>query len=194
MNVIKSNTLVILATLSAISSLALSSELTLSTTLADTADPGGQPISTLSYKKRVTQNLAGVEVSVNQEVTFWEAEKALWNATSIRTNALSITFPRTGIAMENDRASLSIYAPMQSVNGALSFAGYVSQSRMNDSLVKLAQVLSFAARRQINTEFSYAVNMDKYSKFDSIITYRLNAGADSGKSDVVVGVRYNIKF
>ena len=194
MNAIKPNTIVFLTTLSAISSFAQSSELTLATALADPPDPGGQPVSTLSYKKLVTKNLAGAEVSVSQDVTFWQAEKALWNATSIRTNALSITFPRTGIIMENDRASLSIYAPMQSVNGALSFAGYVSQSRMNDSLVKLAQVLSFAARRQINTEFAYSVNVNKYSKFDSIITYRLNAGADSGKSDVVVGVRYDIKF
>lgn len=194
MNAIKPNTIVFLTTLSAISSFAQSSELTLATALADPPDPGGQPVSTLSYKKLVTKNLAGGDVSVTQDVTFWEAEKALWNATSIRTNVLSMNIPFQGIVMENDRASLSVYAPMQSVNGALSFAGYVSQSRMDDSLVKLIQVLSFAARRQINTEFAYSVKAGKNGKFDSTITYRLNPSADSGRSDVVFGVRYSIKF
>lgn len=194
MNAIKPNTIVFLTTLSAISSFAQSSELTLATSLADTPDPGAQPVSTLSYKKLVTKNLTGGEVSVTQDVTFWEAEKALWDATSIRTNVLSMNIPLKGIVMENDRASFSVYAPMQSVNGALSFAGYVSQSRMDDSLVKLVQVLSFAARRQINTEFAYSVKTGKNDKFDSTITYRLNPSSDSDRSDVVVGVRYSVKF
>lgn len=194
MNAIKPNTIVFLTTLSAISSFAQSSELTLDTALADIPDPGAQPSSTLLYRNLVTKNLAVGEVSVGQASTFGKTEKARWDATSIHTNALSMVIPRAGVVMGNDRASFSVYAPMQSVNGALSFAGYVSQSRLNDSLVTLAQVLSFAAKRQINTEFAYFVKVDRYSKFDSAITYRLNSNSDSGKHDVVVGVRYSVKF
>lgn len=193
MNAIKPNTIVFLTTLSAISSFAQSSELTLATTLADATDPGAQPVSTLTDRNPLTKNLEG-EVSVGQASTFWEAEKALWSATSIRTNVLSMTIPRAGIVMGNDRASFSVYAPMQSVNGALSFAGYVSQSRLNDSLVTLVQVLSFAAKRQINTEFAYSVKADRNSKFDSAIAYRLNPGSGSDRHDVVVSVRYSVKF
>lgn len=194
MNAIKPNTIVILATLSAVSSIAQSSELTLATALADTPAPGAQPIPALMYRNGVTNTLAVGEVSISQASAFWEAEKALWNATSIRSNALSMNIPLTGVVMSNDRASFSVYAPMQSVNGALSFAGYVSQSRLNDSLVTLVQALSYAAKRQINTEFAYSAKVDKYSKFDSAITYRLNPGSASDKPDVVVSVRYSVKF
>lgn len=194
MHALKPNTIVILTTLSAVSSLAQSSELTLATALAETPDPGAQPIPTLIYRNGVTDTMAVGEVSVRQISAFWEAERALWNATSIRTNVLSMKIPLTGAVMSNDRASFSVYAPMQSVNGALSLAGYVTQSRLNDSLVNLAQVLSFAARRQINTEFAYSVNVDRHSKFDSAITYRLNPDSASDRPDVVVSVRYRVKF
>lgn len=120
--------------------------------------------------------------------------KTLWNAFGIRSNALNMETSRTGMVMSDDHASLAAYAPMQTVNGALTLAGYVSRSRPDDSLVTLIQILSLAARRQINTEFKYSVKINGYSKFDSFITYRLNPASDPNKSGAAAGLRYNIKF
>ena len=193
MNAFKPNTLVMLTTLS-VTSLAQSAELPRAPELGDTPDPATRTISSIVYKNLVTKTQevgedAAGEVNISRYI-----DKELWNATKIRTNAMSLTIPRTGIFVNNDQASFSVYAPMHSVNGALSFAGYVSQSRMNDSLVMLVQALSFAAKRQINTEFSYSVKLDKNSRFDSAISYSFSPSSSLEKSGVVVSVRYNVKF
>lgn len=107
-----------------------------------------------------------------------------------RTSNLSMGVSRAGIFQINDLVSFTVYAPTQAVNNALTFAKSVFASPLDGYLAGWIQGLSLIARRQINTEFAYSVKMDRYSKLDSAITYRLNPG----NSDVAASLRYSIEF
>lgn len=191
MNAIGSSITAILATLSVIPSLAQS--LDFPPLLSATSSTGAQSTTSAMHETTVNSPVFG-GVAVGQTMDSGSTAKAMWNATSIHANTMSMEASRTGMVMGGDHASMAIYAPMQAVNGALSVAGYISQSRLDDSSVTLAQALSLVARRQINTELKYSVEMSSYSKFDSFITCRLNPSHDSDKAGVAAGLRYNLKF
>lgn len=185
MKALNANTIAFLSTISIFSSLAQSADLSPAQEWAPSPDPGFQ---SAHPALRAGENHPG------QASGFGATAKNLLEATSIKTNAASVTFPHTGIFTRNDRAAFSAYAPMQAVNGALSFAEFISQSPLDDSTVALIQVLSLAVKQQINTELKYSLKVDSHRSFDSAITYKLNLGADTDRSDVVVSMRYNIKF
>ena len=191
MNAIRSSITAILAILPAISSLAQS--LDFPPALSAASSTGAQSTTSAIHGTTVNSPVFG-GVAVGQTLDSGSTAKTIWNATSVHTNTMSMEASRTGMVMGGDHASMAIYAPMQAVNGALSVVGYVSQSRLDDSSVTLAQAMSLVARRQINTELKYSVEMSSYSKFDSAITYRLNPDHDPGKTGAVVSLRYNLKF
>jgi len=188
------NSIVLITIFSALSLFAQSAELTLAQELAEFPDSGAQPITSVVYKNAAGNGMQPVMESTNQVSNLRSAAKDLLKSTSIHINTLNVTIPRTGIFMGNDRVSFSIYAPMQAVNNTLSFAGYIAQARMDESLVTSIQVLSLVAKRQINTKLKYSVKIDNHSHFESAITYKFNPSTDSGKSDIAASVRYTINF
>lgn len=194
MKALNPNAIALITTFSALSSFAQSAELPQVQELAAPVEPGAQPIASFVYKNAANNSIWSDEEYARQLPSLSEAAKSLLKATAIRDNAVSLVIPRTGVIRPGDRAVFSIYAPMQKVNGALSLAGLVSQSRVNDSVVTLAQTVSALATRQVNAELAYSVKADSRSKFDSAIAYRWSPGGDSDKSGVVVSVRYSIKF
>lgn len=191
MKALNANTIAFLSAVSIFSPSTQSAEFLPAQERASFPDPGFQSAYPAWYKN--TPLRAG-ENYLGQASGFGAAAKDLLQTTSIQTNAASVTFPHTGIFTRNDRAAFSAYAPMQTVNGALSFAEFVSQSPMDDSTVALIQLLSLAVKQQINTELKYSLKVDNHRSFDSAITYRLNLGADTDKPDLIVSMRYNIKF
>ena len=192
MNAIRSSITAILAVFSVIPSLAQPSDFP--PPLATTSYTNAQFVTPAVYENSATKNPSPGWAILNQTPDHGSSAKTLWDAARIRTSTLNMEISRTDMVTGNDHASLTTYAPMQAVNGALSFAGYVSQSRMDDSWVTWIQILSLAAKQQINTEFKYSVKMSSYSKFDSVITYRLNRNPDLNRASVIAGLRYNIKF
>ena len=192
MNVIKLRITATLAMLSAISPLAQSSDFAPLLTATPYTDT--QSVASVVYENSITRNPLQKGIAADQTFNYGGAAKALWNVARVRTNALNMETSRTDMVMSNDHASLAIYAPMQAVNIALSFAGYVSQSRLDDSSITRIQVLSLVTRRQVNAELKYSVRTNSYSKFDSFITYRMSPDSDPGKAGAAAGLRYNIKF
>lgn len=191
MKALNANTIALLLTFSIFSPFAQSADFLPAQEWAPLPDPGSQSAHPAWYKNTA---LRAGENHPGQVSSFGAMAKDLLKITSIRTNAASVTFPHTGIFTRNDRAAFSAYAPMQAVNGALSFAEFVSQSPLDDSTVALIQILSLAVKQQINTELKYSLKLDNHRSFDSAITYRLNLGADTDRPDLVVSMRYNIKF
>jgi hypothetical protein len=194
MKALNPNNLAFLTTFSALSTFAQSAELTPQLQLTASPERDMQAATTFIYENAASKYLPHGEAHLAQVSSLESAKKKLLNATTIHTNALSMTVPGTAIFSGNDHGSFRVYAPMQTVNGALSVVGYVSESRVDDSLVKLAQILSFAAKQQINAEIAYSLRVDRRSNFDSVITYRLNPASDSEKSGAAVSMRYSIKF
>ena len=192
MNAIRLRITAILAMLSAISPLAQSSDFAPLLVAAPYTD--AQSVASVVYENSMARNPLPGGVATDQTFNYGGTAKALWNAARVRTNALNMEVSRTDMVMSNDHASLAIYAPMQAVNVALSFAGYVAQSRLDDSSVTRVQVLSLVAQRQINAELKYSVKTNSYSKFDSFITYKMSPDSDPSKAGASAGVRYNIKF
>lgn len=192
MNIIGLSIIAILAAFSAVPSLAQSPDLV--PALASTSYTYAQSLAPVVYENPMVTKSAHREVAVGQTPDPEVTAKTLWNAFGVRASALNMEASRTDMVISSDHTSLAAYAPMQAVNGALSFAGLVSQSQLDDSLVTWIQILSLATRRQINTEFKYSVKVSNHSKFDSFITYRLNPASDPNRSSAAAGLRYNIKF
>lgn len=191
MKALNANTIAFLSTFLIFSPFAQSADFLPTQEWAPLPDSGSQSAHPAWYKNTVLR--AGKNYP-GQVSNFGAVAKDLLEVTSIQTNAASVAFPHMGIFTRNDRATFSAYAPMRAVNGALSFAEFVSQSPLDDSTVALIQVLSLAVKQQINTELKYSLKLDNHRSFDSAITYRLNLGADTDRPDVVVSMRYNIKF
>lgn len=192
MNIISLSIVAIFATFSAMPTLAQSPDIAPAT--ASTSYTYAQSLAPVVYENPMVAKPAPAGVAMGQTPSPEPTAKALWNAFGVRTSALNMETSRTGVVMSDDHISLAAYAPMQAVNGALTLAGYISRSRLDDSLVTWVQILSLATRRQINTEFKYSVKVSNHSKFDSFITYRLNPASDPNRSSAAAGVRYNIKF
>ncbi len=153
-----------------------------------------QYISPVVYKNAATESQLAGTVSVDQISGFGGRTNTSLKAIVFRTDDLSITNSRSNMLVKDDRASFTVNAPMQVVNGVLTFAGTVAQAPLESSLTRLVQVISLAATRKINAELAYSAKMNSYSRFDSVITYRLHPNTDSGKSDVVASIKYKINL
>ncbi len=146
------------------------------------------------YKNAATESQLAGTISVDQISGFGDRTNTSLKAIVFRTDDLSITNSRSNMLVKDDRASFTVNAPMQVVNGVLTFAGTVAQAPLESSLTRLVQVISLAATRKINAELAYSAKMNSYSRFDSVITYRLHPNTDSGKSDVVASIKYKINL
>jgi len=112
-----------------------------------------------------------------------------------RTKGLSMTNSRSNLITKNDSASLTMKAPTPTINGALSLVGTIYQTRLNSTATKWIQVLSLAATRKINAEFSYTAKLDKNSSINSVISYRLHPRDSFGRSsDAAASIKYNFNF
>ena len=110
------------------------------------------------------------------------------------SNSLSGTINHSGLLVNNDHINSSIYVPMQGINNALSLVETAIQSKLADSLITFVQALTMVAKRQVNTELTYSVNINNYSRVDSGIIYRLHPIMDSGNSEILASLRYSSKF
>ena len=143
------------------------------------------------YKYTAAENqLAGVDTIPG----FEHGTNTSLNLKFFRVDSLGITNSRSNMLSENDHASFTANAPMPIVNGTLCFVGTVFQTQLDSYVTKWIQVLSLVATQKINASFAYSAKVNKYSNFDSAITYRLHPASDSGNSDVVASIKYSIKF
>ena len=179
----------VLAALSSVSLLAQSFEVS---PVADTSSSAIlQPMSSIAYRNAAVENhLAGVDTLPG----FGNGTNASLNVNLFRVDSLGMTNSSSNMLSRNDRASFTVDAPMPVVNGALCFAGTVSQAPLDSSVTRWVQVLSLAATRKINASFAYSAKFSKYSSLDSAITYRLHPASDSGRSDVVASLQYSTRF
>lgn len=193
MKLIKSNVFAVLAVTVAMQSLALSLEINPVSAASSPAAP--QQIPSVVYTNAATKNPPPEGLSVGQVPSLGAEENTSSRVTFFRTESLSIASFRSNMFVRNDHAAFAINAQTPVVNGALSFVGTVYQAPLDDSMSKWIQVLSLAATRKINAEFSYSARLNKYSSFNSVISYSLHPATDSGNfSDVAASFQYRIKF
>lgn len=146
------------------------------------------------YRNAAIENpLAGDPVA-DQAPSLANGAKASRKLRVIRTRDMSVAGYRSNMFTRDDRASFTVNAPMPAVNGALTFAGTALQVQLDDTLTTWVQLLSLAATRKINAELAYAARIDKDSRFDSVIAYKLRPNSGSGKPVVVASIRYGIRF
>ncbi len=96
--------------------------------------------------------------------------------------------------LRGEQSSFAIKGYTSRVNGALTLAGTALQTEVNESLTAWAQVLSMAATRKVSAELVYVEKIDKSSRFDSVIAYKLRSDSNAGKPEMIANVRYVIKF
>lgn len=118
---------------------------------------------------------------------------SLYSATS-RVNNLSVGISQSEVFKRTGRASLTLYAPTPAVNQSLFLANSVSDSRIDGVWVSIIQALSAVVNRQVNTEFTYSMPVNKSSKLDSAVNYRLSPIDDSGRPGLAASLQYYGKF
>ena len=192
MKTLMSNIFAVLTALLSMSSLALPFGVSPAQVLPSATMQQNTP--SVVYKNTATENQLAGTLSVDQIPGFRDRANTPQKAIVFRTHDLSITSFRSNMLVKDDRASFTVNAPMQAVNGALTFVGTVAQTPLESSLTRLIQVISLVATRKINAELAYSAKMNSYSRFDSVITYRLHPNTDSGKSDVVASINYKISL
>jgi len=154
-----------------------------------------QHISSVVYKSAATENQLSGTLPVTQVPGLGDEASKSSKVKFFRPDRLGMTNSRNNMLIKNDRTSFSLNAPMPAVNGVLSFVGTVYQTPLDGSATKWIQVLSLAATRRINAEYAYSAPINKYSRLDSVIAYRLHPATGSGKSsDVAASLQYSIKF
>ena len=191
MNLIVSGVFSALAALSSMPSLAQSEEKPISMPPSSATQ---QHILSVAYKNATIEKYTAEPISVNQLPDFGVDANTELKLKSFRSEGLSMMNFRNNTLIKNDLTSFTVNAPTPGVNGALSFVGAVYQTQVDSTLTKWIQVLSLVATRKISAEFAYSAKVNKYSSFDSAITYRLHPATDSGKSDVVASIHYGVKF
>ncbi|MBI4938689.1 MAG: hypothetical protein HY846_10850 [Nitrosomonadales bacterium] len=141
------------------------------------------------YKNAALENL-----TIEQASSMVENANTSRKLRVFRINNMSVANNRSNMLVANDRASFTVNARTPGVNNALTLAGTALQTEMNESLTAWAQMLSLVATRRINAELAYAAKIDKDSRFDSVIAYKLRPNSDSGKPVVVASIKYGIRF
>lgn len=148
----------------------------------------------VSYKNSATENLLAGNQAVDQTSSLADGTNTSRKLRVIRTKDMSVANYRSNMLIRDDHASFTVNAPMPAVNSALTFAGTVLQTQLDDALTRWVQMLSLVATRKINAEIAYAAKIDKDSRFDSVIAYKLRPNSDSGKPMVVASIRYGVRF
>ena len=194
MNPAKLGIIAVLIALLPISSLILPSDS--GAVLAATFLPAPQPIASVAYKNAMLENRVASNASVNITTVFGDTDNFLSNLRSSlrsnRINNLSVGILRTDMYVSNDRASFEVYAPMATVNRALSVVKAISKSPLDDAVAAWIQTLLLINKRQLTAELAYSVKINRYSNIDSGIIYRLNPDGGSGKS--VASLRFSTRF
>jgi hypothetical protein len=150
-----------------------------------------QLVMPVTYKNAMTEPRAA-KPSADQ---FAGSKASRWPAIRfVRGNNISKSISRVNLFTRSDRFSSAIYAPMRKVNNALSFMGTVLQTQWEDSMVAWIQTLSLLARRQVNADFSYSMRVDDHSRFDSIVSYRLDPATNQGKPSAIASLQYHSRF
>ena len=151
-----------------------------------------QHILSVVYKKITADNkLTGM----NQIPGLGDGTNATLKVSFFRPDDLVITSSRNNIFSISDRTSFTVNAPTPEVNRTLSLVGTAFQTPVDSSLTKCMQVLSMAVSRKINAAFAYSARINKSSRFDTAITYKLFPATDSGKSsELVASFQYGIKL
>lgn len=160
-------------------------------------DMGAPPIvMSVTYKNLAAQNFGTEKSSASPSPASVAVAVAVAGPShrSIHKNSMSTSIDRANMLTGNDQFSSTIYAPMQGVNNVLSLVEAAFHSSLDDTLIAWIQALSVIARRQINTELAYSVKVSKTSKFDSVLSYKLDPGSDSGKPTVIASLQYHAKF
>jgi hypothetical protein len=148
-----------------------------------------ESLAPVVYRNAAIENLAVVQASSMVENVGTPRKMRVF-----RTRSLSVSNSRNNMFAADDRASFTINAQTTAVNGALTVAGTALQAEVNESLTAWAQMLSMVATRKINAELAYAAKLDKDSRFDSVIAYKLHPNSDSGKPIVVASIKYGVRF
>ena len=193
MKSIKSSIFSVLAAIVAMPSLAQSFGADPVTSASSTAMQ--QHIPSVVYKSAATENKLAGTLSVDQVPGLGNEENKSSKVKFFRPDRLGMTNFRSNMFIKNDRTSFTLSAPMPAINGMLSLVGTVYQTPLDGSATKWIQVLSLAATRRINAEYAYSAPINKYSRLDSVIAYRLHPATGSGKSsDVAASLQYSVKF
>lgn len=98
------------------------------------------------------------------------------------------------VLLKGEQTSFAVKGYTSRVNGALTLAGTALQTEVNESLTAWTQMLSMVATRKISAEFAYVEKIDKSSKFDSVIAYKLRSDSNAGKPEMIASIRYGLKF
>lgn len=177
----------ILAMMASASSLAQQAGITPAQTMASAAIQ--ENMAPVVYKNAAIENLA-----VEQASSMVENAGTSRKLRVFRTKNVNVANYRNNMFLRDDRASFTVNAPTPAVNNALTLAGTALQTEMDESLTAWAQMLSLVATRKLNAELAYAARIDKDSRFDSVIAYKLRPNSDSGKPVVVASIKYGIRF
>ncbi len=123
-----------------------------------------------------------------------EAPHARFRGFLVRSNSFRNEDYHKGMLFAHDSIHTTIYVPVQGVNNVLSLVGTVTQTRVADSVVTMMQALSLIARRQVNTELAYTVPINRNSRIDSAVVYKLHPDSSSGDSEFNASLRYKAWF
>jgi len=95
---------------------------------------------------------------------------------------------------KGDRASVAASAPKPMVSLVHYLIESVLQTPADSAVTKWIQFFSLAITQRINTVISYSAKINKFSSFDSVITWKLHPVTDSGRSDMGANVQYVVRF
>jgi hypothetical protein len=124
---------------------------------------------------------------------FGETEHTSYQSRFFRAERHIIANTRNSILLSNDRASFTLNTPSRAVSNVLSVAGTALQTPLNSTATKLVQALTLLASREANVEFAYTAQVNRYSRFDSMISCHFH-NTDASKLDVVARIQYRIDF
>lgn len=154
----------------------------------------GQPISPILQKNPPVENPEPEWNFVNRNYSLENTKNASFYIKKSSVNNLSIGISRTKMFTHNDRASFTLYTPIPTVNRHSSSTKISASSPMDNVWLSLIQALSLTGSRKINSAFTYSVPVNKDSKFDSTISYRLSPITDSGKPGMTASLQISGQF
>ncbi len=159
------------------------------------ADSINSPSEMPAYISSVVYRFVENEETPPQNFTdnLGETEHAAPQTRFFRAERNLVSRTRSNFVTENDHLSVTLSTPGRAVNNVLSLAGTVLQTPLNSSATKVLQTLTLVAAREANVDFSYTAQINRNSRFDSMISCRLH-NTDASKLDVVARIQYRIDF
>jgi hypothetical protein len=155
-----------------------------------------QHISSVVYRFVAANHLADETFTEEPLLAFGAEQDQPLRLKTYRARDLGLSKTASNMLLGNDWGVFKVETPMPAMNNALSLAGTILQTPLNDNATKLIQALSFAATRQVKVELNYAAQFSKYSRLNSTITYRRNLAndADHDADDQTLSVRIGFSF